>query len=251
MSELLSNITELNNEILADKHQMKLVKRTASVLKVINDYFINTFDPADETKNRWNSVEVQNKIRLLIQEKKIKCQKEEDDEETKMRKQLRKIEKKSTKLKAKAEKHIDKLKGRPKSGCHYFIQDERSKVLQEHPEWNPKEHKKEIYLELQNRWKTARTTDKLAYYTNIAETEYKNMPVPEKKPFIPYKRPDTKMPKVGPDGKPVTKYNKNKYKNMTQADIVKTHIINMKRIETVEDKEFKPRFVDFRRSSKV
>ena len=214
MSELLSNIAEVNNEIITDKRQMKLVKRTASVLKVINDYFINTFGPSDETKNRWNSDEVQNKIRLLIKENKIKCQKEEDDEETKMRKQLRKEDKKRAKLKTKAEKQIDKLKGRPKSACHYFILDERSNVLRENPEWNPKEHKREIYLELQNRWKVARTTDKLAYYTHIAETEYKNMTVPIKKPFVPYKRPDKNTNIVGPDGKPITKYNKNKYYNL-------------------------------------
>ena len=245
MSESLSNITEVN------KRQMKLIKRTASVLKVINDYFIGTFMPSDETKNRWNDEEVQNKLRLLIKDKKIKCQKEEDDEETKMRKQLRKEEKKITKLKSKAEKQINKLKGKPKSACHYFIHDERVNVLREHPEWNPKEHKKEIYLELQNRWKVARTTDKFVYYTNMAENEYKNMTVPEKKPFVPYKRPDAKTPKVGPDGKAITKYNKNKYKNIPQADMVKLHILNMKTKETIEDKEFKPRFVDFRKVSKV
>ena len=196
-------------------NQAKLIKRTAAVLKVVNDFFIHRFNPSNESIEKWNSEDNQYKLRLLINEKKFKCQKEPDDEETILRKALRKEHKKEEKVIKKAEKQINKLKGRPKSACYYYIQDERPNVLLEHPEWNSKDHKREIYLELQNRWKIARLTDKLAHYTKIAEDTYKNMPIPVKKPFIPYDRDARKKNSIGtvaPDGKLITKYNKNKYK---------------------------------------
>ena len=269
MSEQINNnIGSMEEVIVVEKkaplqpqpNQAKLIKRTASVLKVINEYFIDKFRPSEETLSRWNTDENQYKLRLLINEKKFKCQKEEDDEETKLRKQLRKEKKKEEKVVKKAEKQINKLKGRPKSACYYFIQDERPKVLLEHPEWNNKEHKREIYLELQNRWKEARLTDKLAHYTKVAEETYKNMPVPVKKPFVPYDRDARKknslIGTVATDGKLITKYNKNKYKPQVNDSNFNRSIaypVPVRRIDSpvVENtyRNIQPRFVDYRKKT--
>ena len=255
MSEQINNIigTTVENVIKQpplqpQPNQTKLNKRTDPVLKVINDFFIIRFKPSDESLKKWNTYENQYKIRLLINEKKFKCKKEEDDEETILRKQKRKEKKKDEKVVKKAEKQINKLKGRPKSACFYFIQDEKPNVLLDHPEWNNKEHKGEIYLELQNRWKITRLTNKLEHYNKIAEDTYKNMPIPIKKPFVPYDRDvrnkNSLIGTVAPDGKMITKYNKNKY-NKQESDCKSSlpKFVDIKYINS------KPRFVDNRNNN--
>lgn len=186
-------------------NQDKLVKRTALVCKNMNEYMSLFLKDNKVLLESWISEEQQQKLRLLTNEKKVKCKKDEDSEEVKQMKQDRKERKKGEKEVKKKEKVENKLKGKPKSAFFYYMLDEKKKVLDEHPDWN----KKEVHLEIQRRWKIDRLTDKLKHYTELADLTYKNMPVPVKKPFKPYDRDARKR---GDDPK-INKYNKNKYKD--------------------------------------
>ena len=213
--EIVLNAVEIeatNKPQQPQPNQAKLVKRTALVCKNINTYMESFLESTPEILADWHNEENQQKLRLLTNEKKVKCKKDEDTEEDIQRKAERKIRKKAENEVKKAEKQIDKLKGRPKSAYYWFAIDEKPKVLVENPTWNNnKEAKKDVHLELQNRWKEARLTDKLKFYQDKADYEYKNMPIPVKKPFKPYDRDARNREKYGDDPR-INKYNKNKFR---------------------------------------
>jgi len=134
-----------NNTLQPQLNQAKLVKRTALVCKNINEFMLDFLDDI-EIRNEWNKEENQQKLRLITNEKKIKCKKDDDTEEDIKRKAERREHKKAENVVKKAEKQINKLKGRPKSAYYYFAIDEKPKVLLENPEWNNNKDKKKIFI---------------------------------------------------------------------------------------------------------
>jgi len=250
-----------NNTLQPQLNQAKLVKRTALVCKNINEFMLDFLDDI-EIRNEWNKEENQQKLRLITNEKKIKCKKDDDTEEDIKRKAERREHKKAENVVKKAEKQINKLKGRPKSAYYYFAIDEKPKVLLENPEWNNnKDKKKDIHIELQNRWKKARETDLLKFYQDKADYEYKNMPIPVKKPFKPYDREARNREKYGDDPR-INKYNKNKFKrekeerekqnlNITLVDSSSEHKTTLNPNAQIFVPRFirniEPRFIDYRK----
>ena len=120
--EILESMTQVQ------PNQSKLIKRTALVCKNINEYMNLFLKDNEELLKTWSSEEEQQKLRLLTNEKKVKCKKDEDTEEVKQMKQERKERKKAEKEVKKKEKQENKLKGRPKSAFFHYMLEEKKKV---------------------------------------------------------------------------------------------------------------------------
>ena len=109
----------------------------------------------------WKSSENQNKISVLLKEKKIKMK--QSDEELKQKKLEKKI-KRETKMKVLQSNKIEKAKNKPKSAFVFFKNDEIKKIKEEFPTMN----KKEIHYELQKRWKKIKNTEESKIYKERA-----------------------------------------------------------------------------------
>jgi hypothetical protein len=63
--------------------------------------------------------------------------------------------KRETKLKDIHQKRMDTQESKPKTAFYYFKEDETLKLKLEHPTWN----RKEVYSELQKKWKVIKNTE--------------------------------------------------------------------------------------------
>ena len=121
-----------------------------------------------------------------------------------------KLEKRLTKMKERNDKKILKAQARPKSAYYFFIQDEKSKIIEE----NAGLDKKQVHNELQKKWKDLKTTDIDLFnsYKKIADEKAKEMPPPAPQVEKKQKKYETPRDKKINEAK-VSKYDKNKERN--------------------------------------
>jgi hypothetical protein len=142
------------------KHKVSIVS------SAINDYVRNFLSSNDVLLNTWNGIEHQNALNKFILDKKIKMT-DPKKEEKRLEKKLEKKNKIINREKAKQEKKVEKAQSRPKSAFFFFKLEEENKIK----ESNPSIVKKDIHLELQKRWKDAKSTDRFKYYKELADKE--------------------------------------------------------------------------------
>ena len=121
-----------------------------------------------------------------------------------------KLEKRLTKMKERNDKKIMKAQARPKSAYYFFIQDEKSKIIEE----NKGLDKKQVHNELQKKWKDLKTVDENLFnsYKKIADEKAKEMPPPSAPVEKKKKKYETPRDKKINEAK-VSKYDKNKERN--------------------------------------
>jgi hypothetical protein len=114
----------------------------------------------------WSSLEVQNKLRTFIYEKKISMKK--PTEQVLAERQKRKEEKKEKRENRDKEiqrKRVERQQERPKSAYFFFRNDEAPLIKTEFPELD----KKGVHNELQKRWKELKGSERHKSYQEIAE----------------------------------------------------------------------------------
>lgn len=109
----------------------------------------------------WKNSENQNKLSLLLKEKKIKMK---DTQEELNQKKLEKKLKRETKMKELQSNRIEKEKSKPKSAFFFFKNDETKKIKEQFPDMSVKD----IHNELQKRWKKIKKTEESKIYKQKA-----------------------------------------------------------------------------------
>ncbi len=126
----------------------------------------NTQESLKKLHELWSSIEIQNKLRTFIYEKKISMKK--PTEQVLAERQKRKEEKKEKRENRDKEiqrKRVERQQERPKSAYFFFRNDEAPLIKTEFPELD----KKGVHNELQKRWKELKGSERHKSYQEIAE----------------------------------------------------------------------------------
>ena len=166
--ELNSNISEKLIDKKEDIQIVKTKKRTTLVSEYLNNFFREYLKDNEYELNRWNDNISQNTFVKFINDNKIKMT-NPNKIENEIKKKLEKKEKRIDKAKSIQQSKIEKQQSQKKSAYYFFKLEEQDIIKIENPEFN----KKDIHKELQNRWKTIKSTNRGLLYKEIAITKEK------------------------------------------------------------------------------
>jgi hypothetical protein len=170
----LSEKSEIKSQIKSDiKSEIKSVrpykikKNTYLIKDTLNAYFSDFLLKFNQPEllQAWNGLEEQTSFNKLLCENKMKMKDRVAEQKRKEEKKRRIIEREATKQ----AKRVEKAQSKPKTPFYFFKKEEEEKIKKE----NVKIVKKDLYTELQKRWKEIKGTEKYGYYKEQAE---KNQP---------------------------------------------------------------------------
>ncbi len=170
VEEIYKDLPMINGVVVKSKVYRKTQMVFENFHPFISNFIQENIEKESESLKKlyelWSSLEVQNKLRTFIYEKKISMKK--PTEQVLAERQKRKEEKKEKRENRDKEiqrKRVERQQERPKSAYFFFRNDEAPLIKAEFPDLD----KKGVHNELQKRWKELKGSERHKSYQEIAE----------------------------------------------------------------------------------